>query len=485
MTSPHVGKRGSAKGAGASAERRFFAVPIDAIDYQTLQMDLYLRFEGKQHTLYRESGVPFTNADAHRLAELGVKFLYVPAQQHGAYRRTLTDRMTRCFKDPGVPPAERGRLIRSSCNRLIQEAMLMAGATEPVEAVAEVSRTFAAWSVDDPKVFSYLMDMSAHDFGTATHMVNVGVACGLLARELIPGDDALFQVAVQGGMLHDIGKRGIPEVLLNKEGKLSPEEWRLFSAHPTRGYEELRKNPSIPEAVLSMVRDHHERLDGGGYPRGLRGVGVSLAARICSVADVFDAISATRSYRGATPPVETIRIMSEGRHGHFDARIFDGFTGLVRRMLDADPTRGLAAPDPEPGALSLDAFIPSAPSEVMGRARPRDGASSLWKDERRTHKRYPCNSTAKSTFHHQGKPLPVAPGESFNANILDIGRGGLRVRSPWPMSIGDTLTVELSGRDGLRVSCLARVVRVRRHEAGGWIAGLSFAQVMGQAADAA
>lgn len=462
------------------ADRRFFPVPVDSLDFQTLQMDLYLKFGDAAPTLYRGAGLAFTRDDLTRLSQRKVKYFHIPASQHAAYRRSLSDRLTRTFKDPNLAAMERGRVVRESCNKIIEDVMLFAGEGEPVEAVAEVSKTFAGWAAEDPQGFSYLLDMSAHDFGTTAHMVNVGVGCGLLMREVAPGDDELFHVAMQGGMLHDVGKRGIPPEILNKEGKLDPDEWKIVKSHPMRGYDELSKNPAVPETVLSMVRDHHEHLNGEGYPQGLRGDKLSLPARVCAVVDVFDAICATRPYRGPTPPAEAMKIMEKGRGSQFDALVFDAFKGLVDRMLKADPAR---APQATPGAAypSLGEMLPSALPSADLATKTAEYASTLWQDNKRRYERKACNIQAKAVFGRQGKPLAVKVGETFTLRVTDIGRGGVQVVTPWPMSLNDVLSVEFGLPSGGRMTRTCRVVRVRQTSRG-WAAGLAFVEVDSQAA---
>jgi len=462
---------------------RFFPVPVDALDFQTLQMDLYLRFDGGPPSLYRAQGVDFKPDDLTRLMERGVQFLHIPASQHAAYRATITRRLDASFHDPETAAIERGRIVRASCSKMIEEVLLFPGEGERIQSVNDISKTFAQWSREDPAAFSYLMDMSEHDFGTATHMVNVGVGCGLLARKLAAEDDDFFHTVVQGGMLHDLGKRGIPEVLLNKEGKLDAAEWKIVSAHPMKGYEELKKNPAVPEAVLSMVRDHHEHLSGAGYPQGLSGDQISLPARICAVIDVFDAITAARPYRGPTPPADTIKIMNDGRGKQFDARIFDDFRGIVDQMLQDDPSRAPAQGSSQ-GIMSLADLLPRsprAPTPAIPNAafQPRAEPPVPRKNNRRRYDRFRCILPATATFLHQGKPVGVKIGEQFSLCIVDIARGGVNIVTPWPPSINDVLDIELQPKDSSPVRRLCRVIRVRRHEHG-WASGLAFIESDGQ-----
>lgn len=464
---------------GRPPDSRFFPVPVDALDFQTLHMDLYLRYDNGPPTLYRAQGVSFTPDDLQRLAERGVQFLHIPASQHAAYRLCLARRLDQSFRDPEKAAIERGRIIRASCAKIIEDVLLFPGESEPIQSVSEISKTFTQWSREDPEVFSYLMDMSSHDFGTATHMINVGVGCGLIARELDHDDDDLFATVVQGGMLHDLGKRGIPEAILNKEGKLDAEEWKIVSAHPMKGYEELRKNPAIPQAVLSMVRDHHEHLSGSGYPQGLRNDQISLPARLCAVIDVFDAITAARPYRGPTPPADTMKMMTDGRGKQFDPQIFDLFRGIVDRLVDADPSRAPQESDPAGIRLLSDILprggSPRAPTVPDIAFQPRSATPLPRKNNRRRFDRFRCDLPATATFLHQGKPVGVKMGQSFTLRIVDIGRGGLKVVTPWPPSINDVLSIEVQPKEGGPVQRICRVVRVRKH-AQGWASGVAFIQ---------
>jgi HD-GYP domain-containing protein (c-di-GMP phosphodiesterase class II) len=100
-----------------------------------------------------------------------------------------------------------------------------------------------------------------------------------------------------GGLLHDLGKRHIPAHVLNKPGKLTDEEWELVKQHPVTGFRELSARGDLNEGQLMMVYQHHERLDGSGYPAGVTGNEIHPWAKICAVADVFDAMTCKRAYR--------------------------------------------------------------------------------------------------------------------------------------------------------------------------------------------
>ncbi len=127
-----------------------------------------------------------------------------------------------------------------------------------------------------------------------------------------------------GGILHDLGKIGIREKVLLKVSALTDDEYDHIKTHPEIGVRILQPLAELGE-ILPLVRHHHERYDGGGYPMGLRGENIPLLARIISIADAYDAITSVRPYRGALPADEAFRRLKAGAGSQFDARLVDLF----------------------------------------------------------------------------------------------------------------------------------------------------------------
>lgn len=449
----------------------FFQVSLDSIDSRVLAMDLYLKSRSNARpVLYRSSGIEFREQDRRRLLDQDVGFMYVPSSQYATYQSAISDRLKNHFSDGEQDRAECGRLIRKACTTMIEDVLRFPGQSESISAVAEVSRQFARWSAEDNQRFSYVFDMSEHDFYTATHMVNVGAGCGLLIRELRPDDVELQSVIVQGGLLHDVGKRHVPEAILNKEGKLDAAEWRVLKRHPFSGYQELRGHESLPDAVLEMARDHHERLDGTGYPNQLTGEQIEFAARVCAVIDVFDAITAARPYRGPTPPLDTLEIMREGRGTHFDPQILDAWCQIVEQMVGDDPDRAVPSSGEVP-ECSLSALAPHGPSAVV--VEPADLAD-IASSERRQHPRYPCPLTVQACFVQQGRKYPVEPGEWIDIRIANIGGAGAQLCTAWPLTLKDVLQLKLQTRTGRVIVRQARVIYVRALGIDQWAIGVNF-----------
>ncbi|WP_199552838.1 HD-GYP domain-containing protein [Streptomyces sp. N35] len=162
---------------------------------------------------------------------------------------------------------------------------------------------------------------------TRGHSERVGKASVLIARELGMPDDRV-EVLRFAGILHDVGKLGVPTRLLRKDGPLTPEERRIIELHPEYGHEMVRGIGFLGEARTAILH-HHERLDGSGYPYGLVGRQIPEFARLVAVADAFDAMTSTRSYRRARPVSEALTELKRCAGRQFDPQMV---RALVRAL---------------------------------------------------------------------------------------------------------------------------------------------------------
>lgn len=170
---------------------------------------------------------------------------------------------------------------------------------------------------------------------TSGHSERVGLLARRLAAELKLSNEQIEQLE-WAGLLHDVGKIGVPEEILNKPGRLTDEEFAVVRRHPEMGYEILQHIKSF-RSILDGVLYHHEQPDGGGYPRGLRGDQIPIAAAIIHVVDVFDALTSQRSYRGQFPVSRGIEIMRAEAGTKLDAELVESFIRVLRRMRAEEP----------------------------------------------------------------------------------------------------------------------------------------------------
>jgi len=180
--------------------------------------------------------------------------------------------------------------------------------------------------------FALAQAVEQRDLHTSTHcerLAFISVAMGMISG--VKPDDLM--ILYRGGFMHDIGKVGIPDSILFKPGKLTPEEWEVMRTHTTRGVEICRHLKSLAP-VVPVIRHHHERWDGSGYPDGLAGEEIPLLARLLQIGDIYDALTTSRPYKDAISPARALRIIKEEtKRGWRDPRIVDLFLKLQRDVL--------------------------------------------------------------------------------------------------------------------------------------------------------
>jgi putative nucleotidyltransferase with HDIG domain len=169
--------------------------------------------------------------------------------------------------------------------------------------------------------------LDLRDKETEGHSLRVTEMTVQLARAAGMAEEALVHVR-RGALLHDIGKMGIPDAILLKPGRLDDQEWEIMRRHPTYGYELLAPIAFLRPA-LEIPYCHHEKWDGTGYPRGLRGEAIPLAARVFAVVDVWDALLSDRPYRPGWPLHKVLDHIRSGAGSHFDPRVVTSFLAMV------------------------------------------------------------------------------------------------------------------------------------------------------------
>ena len=163
-----------------------------------------------------------------------------------------------------------------------------------------------------------ITDIRLHDSYTFSHSVNVAVLATMLGN-LCGYSKSKLQVITLGGLLHDIGKLAVPTPILNKTSSLTADEFKIIRRHPSEGRKILKELNSPNASILAIIAaQHHEHLDGSGYPNHIRGKSIHPYSRITAIADVYDALTSARSYKRAYKPNVVYQMMMKNSPGHFD-----------------------------------------------------------------------------------------------------------------------------------------------------------------------
>lgn len=414
---------------------------------------VYLRTSGRDgtaaYTMYAAAHVRFSDAHRRRLEELDVKFVYIPIEAQGRFRRQVEELLESVVADAALASSTKAELVYETSVELMNELLADPSLAAANPRLAGVCRAVATLVINDPASFEHLFTTSYHDFYTATHMVNVGTWMVPLAHAMgIRRPDALAAIC-KAGMLHDIGKMYVTEAVLNKKERLDANEWAAIRAHPVRGVEHLREHGQVEDVVLEVTAQHHERLDGSGYPLGLKGEAIGLAARICAVVDSFDAMTAFRPYKESTMSVDqALEEILKGTPARFDPAVVEAWLG------------------------------------VLGVKRSEMAAAGAGEADRvgRRHEarfRIQCPVRVQVMEHRDGTWVRREASQGVATSISERGLGFLSIK---PVRVGEYLEVRLTGGGTLDRTVEGMVVRCRAYGDGWYEVGLKQAAVAAEEA---
>jgi HD-GYP domain-containing protein (c-di-GMP phosphodiesterase class II) len=449
---------GGAGRAASSARAGFLPLPLRRVPSSALRhIPVYLRTTGdkaqagtrSEFVLYRGLAITFTDRDRERLLDNGRQLVYIRIADQARFQRQAELALTETAADPARESAERSAIVYETSLALMNEVLTDPDLPKHAPRIEEVSRAVTTLVLNDAQAFQHLLASAQHDFYTATHMVNVATWMVLLSHALgYQKRDELCRIC-QAGLLHDLGKVHVPGHVLNKRAPLTEDEWALIRQHPLLGETQIAALAGGAGLAPIVARQHHERLDGGGYPDGLSGGAIHAVSRICAVVDSFDAMTALRPFKQQTMTISDAIIAIQARTpAQYDANVVQAWLALLRRVDDCivqHPT----APGP----------LPAAPLA----------------HERRQNKRFDCNFAARIHVLRRTR-RGWSERKGTDTLVHSVSRFGLGLLSPAHVSPGERLRVYYRGNNGPPRVLHGECVRCRGYEDGRFEIGFELDQ---------
>ncbi|MBK5939485.1 HD-GYP domain-containing protein [Halochromatium roseum] len=224
----------------------------------------------------------------------------------------------------------RARRILSEANRVVERVMEDArlGRQIEVDPAREVISHAVASIVRNQDAIIGLHRIRSVDRYTFEHSINVAVLMIAFARSLGLETSLIEEIGL-GALLHDVGKSQIPDAILNKPGKLTPAEFEVMRSHVDLGHEILAQTSGVSATALDIVVEHHERIDGSGYPKAKSGASISRFGQMAAIVDVYDALTTRRVYHDAMPPSKALRSLLQESPQQFDRTLIQQFIRCV------------------------------------------------------------------------------------------------------------------------------------------------------------
>jgi len=333
----------------------YLPIPLGVVPPESLaQIDIYLA-KGTSYSLYSSLELNFTKHDVQRLIDSGVEFAYVSIKDHHAYYRTMENTIQEIVADPNLQKEKKTEILYATSIELANQILSVPPGKEEINRAANIAQATVQLILKDSESFSQLFETFNHDFYTASHMVNVCSVSVALAQKMGVMDPDLLYPLGTGSLLHDVGKIFIPIEILNSEKTLNSEQMAMVRSHVERGCEHLASVIELPPEVMAIVAEHHERIDGSGYPKGLKHDEISPFGKLAGIVDSFDAMTSVRPYRKETYSVEqALGLIEDDTPDKFDKDILRALTSLVEPIIKPEPDQENPGKNPGKGKAPLN-----------------------------------------------------------------------------------------------------------------------------------
>lgn len=302
-------------------------LPTEAVGLNLYQQEV----DSDRLVLYRGEEYPLSMADLDRLRGRGIHRLYISTESRTVYQKYLR-KIAVASDSQSIPLSARVGALNEVVRDVLRSAFSTGDVGQTVTAATKLGVLAADILTRDEFAAGDLIRVLHHDYATFTHSANVAFFCGMLAAEMKHSREEVERITT-GGLLHDLGKLEIAEEILCKPGRLDEWEYRTIRTHPLMGFKKLAHRKDVCEGQLMMAYQHHERLDGKGYPVGCVAEDIHPWARICSVVDVFEALTSQRPYRSPMARSKALALQQRGSGTAFDPQVLACWKSIIQRDL--------------------------------------------------------------------------------------------------------------------------------------------------------
>jgi HD-GYP domain-containing protein (c-di-GMP phosphodiesterase class II) len=309
----------------------YVPIRIDSIRLDTVpDFALYFRPGPSQpFVLYCERKLLFTRATRKRLEASRVEQLYIKGTERNEYHRYLSGHLEQILRDPKLDLREKSEILYDSAQAVVETVLSQPPSQATIDNGKEIVQQTISFMTSNSFMLEHLLRTISTDYYLYTHSVNVLAYSLALAMHAGHRNMAVLREAANGALLHDIGMSRIDPALANKKGALTNAEWDRLKEHPKLGYQSLRDLGQIGEVALDIVLHHHEKMDGSGYPDGLRGEEISVYIRIITIADVFDALTTDRVHQPRKSTFDALMVMHQEMRNELDMELLRAFVEVM------------------------------------------------------------------------------------------------------------------------------------------------------------
>lgn len=418
-------------------------------------MPIYLPTADTGPVLYRQPSQCASQADFQRLSEHGVRHILIRRDDYHRCEQLWESRLQDLAQDDSLPPNAKASIVQQVGTTVANDILDGGIGPDTMGRASNVISAVIHAILSDACVANHLLAMATHERTMASHMFIVSALSVVLGRAIFGADESMLTTLGMSGMAHDLGKLALNREILNKPGPLSVEEIRRIQQHPVESVRLLGNESSATPAVRQTILQHHERIDGRGYPLGLSGDDLLPTSCILSIVDSFHAMVGRRRYRDSLTPAAATRALLAQRGRQFHSEFLDHWSRLI------DDLGPMLAQEGPAGPHEILAFKqehqPMAQFEQFGKRPPR----------------FKCrdNVEVRCVYVSRLHNATCAPDE-FESRASDVSKGGICFRTDFPMYRGERISLQLPGS---RQVWIEGVIAWCRRDAQTWFkAGVCF-----------
>jgi len=259
-----------------------------------------------------------------------IKDIYVKFKDHEKYERDTQKYLKKIRKNKKISRELKSEILNELTCDIMNDLFTGEINTEKIEQAKSIIDDTVAFLLEDPVAIKSMLKITTFDFYTYTHSINVSTYALGFAMYLKLKEKDLNTIGL-AAILHDIGKKKISLDIINKNGTLTKKEFLKVKEHSSLGVEMLKKYGINDSLVLNIIEQHHEKIDGSGYPKGLKGDEIIFFSRILTIADIFDALTTRRSYKEALKTFEAFNIMYHHMKNELDLNLLKKFMQFMNQ----------------------------------------------------------------------------------------------------------------------------------------------------------
>lgn len=416
---------------------KYARIPIGAAQalagHKNADIAIFLPGQSEQEpVLYRDAGGDLSTPDYDRLSRTGLAHIFIQRKDLASCESILEDQLANVLQQTDISNNEKADLVYHVGTQIAHDLTKTTDPSHEADRTAKVIDNVISFVLSDPNVATNMLYMAGHERTTASHMFVVSTLAILLGAEIHGDDQKALQSLGLAGMMHDIGKLKIGTDILNKPSPLTPEEMLLMQQHPIESVRLLGDDPQFTPEIRRMILQHHERIDGRGYPLGIAGSELNINSRLLTIVDCFHAMIGRRNYRKPLTPPEATRAMNSLAGKQFDPELLVTWNALFNRYW----TAGIE--------YEIKGSLDGAQNDVLYRHEHRPTPPPPTHFSQRP-KRFECdgNVTVQCIYAGRLMNMNMAPSK-FVASVHDVSRSGLSLYNAHPMYRGEMIHVRIN-----------------------------------------